>query len=290
MKGGDVVILYALKALHAAEMLENATVRVFMTGDEENPGLPTSESRRDVVAAAKESDVALSFEPGQGKIVLGRRGLSTWSLDVTGAQGHSASVFHKGGAGAVYEVARILDGFQRAYSAHPSITLNTGLLLGGTDVAYDAAKSAGTSMGKFNVIAKAATAKGDLRFLSDADREQAKSKMLEIAAASLPKTSATLTFDDTVPGWAVTDGNRKVLIAINATARDLGQSILEADDPAGRGFGDVNFVGPLVAGADGLGVSGDGFHAPDERMDARTLVPATQRAAVLIGRLLHTAN
>ena len=55
MKGGDVVILYALKALHGAGMLENTTVRVFMTGDEENPGLPTSESRRDIVAAAKES-------------------------------------------------------------------------------------------------------------------------------------------------------------------------------------------------------------------------------------------
>ncbi|MCM3877340.1 MAG: M20/M25/M40 family metallo-hydrolase [Thermoanaerobaculia bacterium] len=292
MKGGDVVILFALKALESAGMLEGATVRVFLTGDEENPGLPTSESRRDIVAVAKESDVAISFEPDTpgGTIVVGRRGLSTWSLDVTGAQGHSAYVLRpRSGAGAVYEASRILDGFRGAFSAG-NVTVNPGLVLGGTDVAYDTTKSAGTSAGKYNVVSKAVTVKGDLRALDEPEREAAKARMREIAAANLPKTSAKLEFDDIVPGWPITEGNRSVLKTIDTVSRALGQPPLTEADPVSRGFGDSNFVGGLLSAADGLGVKGDGIHSPGESLDPKSLGPATLRAALLIGRLLHPAN
>ncbi|MCM3875532.1 MAG: M20/M25/M40 family metallo-hydrolase [Thermoanaerobaculia bacterium] len=289
MKGGDVVILFALKALESAGMLEGAAVRVFLTGDEENPGLPTSESRRDIVAAAKESDVGLSFEPDTGKntIILGRRGLSTWSLDVTGAQGHSSNVLRPSrGAGAIYEASRILDGFRGAFS-EGNVTVNPGLFLGGTDVAYDATKSAGTSAGKYNVVSKTVTVKGDLRALEEPEREAAKARMREIAAASLPKTSAKLEFDDIVPPWPIAEGSRSVLKMVDAVSRALGQPALTEADPVGRGFGDANFVGGLLAVADGLGVKGHGTHSPDETLDPKSVGPATQRAAVLIGRLLH---
>jgi len=288
MKGGDVALLFALKALHGARLLEAATVRVFLTGDEENPGTPTEISRRDLVETARHSDVALGFEPDSGKIAIGRRGLSLWSLDVSGTQGHSANVLRgSGGAGAVYEASRILDGFRRAFSGHPSITVNPGIVLGGTDVAYDFERSAGSSAGKFNVVARAATAKGDLRFVSDAERDEAKSRMREIGAASLPKTSARLSFEDLVPGWPATDGNRAVLELIDAASRDLGQGKVEADDPGSRGFGDFNFIGALLSGADGLGVKGEGEHGPDETIDLTSLGPCTARAAVVISRLLR---
>ena len=290
MKGGDVVILYALKALQDARMLDRATVRVFLTGDEENPGVPTDISRRDIVDLARQSDVALSFEPmrAPGVVVIGRRGLSTWSLQVTGVQGHSAWVLRpRGGAGAIYEASRILDGFQAAYSGHPVITINPGLILGGTDVAYDAQHSSGSSAGKFNVVARAATAKGDLRFLSEAEREQAKAKMREIAAANLPKTSAQLSFKDLVPGWPVTDGNKTVLREVDAVSRDLGQGRVEAADSAEGGFGDFNFIASVINGVDGIGVIGQGLHSPAESMDLKSLGPATTRAAVVISRLVR---
>src|SRR5215469_8577857 len=287
MKGGDIAILYALKALHQARLLESATVRVLLTGDEESPGLPTTVSRRDLVEAARQSDVAFSFEPDSGKVVIGRRGLSTWSLQVTGVQGHSATVLRpKGGAGAVYETARILDEFRRIYSVHPSITVNPGLLLGGTGVSYDESRSAGAAAGKFNVVARSATVKGDLRFLSDADRDGAKARMREIAAANLPKTSSQIEFDDMVPGWPATEANRRLLAEVAAVSRALGLGTPEADDPVTRGFGDVNFVGG-VASVDGLGVKGEGFHGPDEDIDLRSLGPATSRAAVLIYRIVQ---
>jgi glutamate carboxypeptidase len=60
-----------------------------------------------------------------------------------------------------------------------------------------------------------------------------------------------------------------------------------ADDPASRGFGDVNFIGTSVPGADGLGVQGTGEHGPDEAIDLVSLAPCTARAAVVISRLLR---
>lgn len=289
MKGGGVVVLYALKALKEGGMLDGATVRLFFTGDEENPGTPTDESRRDLVEAARQSDVGLSFEPTlSGNVVTGRRGLSTWSLQVTGVQGHSSVVLRpKVGAGAIYEAARILDGFQAAFSGHPTVTINPGLFLGGTDVTYDGTTSSGASAGKFNVVAKTALVKGDLRALSDPDRENTKTRMRGIAAANLARTSAQLTFEDLVPGWPPSDGDKAVLRIVDAVSRDLDQGPLEAADPAGRGFGDFNFVSSRISGVDGLGVKGDAIHSPDEIVDLTSLGPSTARAAVLISRLLR---
>ncbi len=288
MKGGDVALLFALKALHEAGILKDATLRVFLTGDEENPGRPTEISRRELVETARQSDVALSFESDSGRIAIGRRGLSLWSLEVTGAQGHSAFVLRaRGGAGAIYEASRILDDFRRAFSAHPNITVNPGIVLGGTDVTHDADRSTGTAAGKFNVVARTVTAKGDLRFVSDAEREEAKTRMREIAAANLPGTTARLSVEDLVPGWPATDGSRAVLKLIDAASRDLGQGPVEADDPGSRGFGDFNFIGALLPGADGLGVKGEGEHSPEESIDLTSLGPCTARAAVVIARLLR---
>ena len=288
MKGGDVALLFALGALERARRLEGATVRVFLTGDEENPGSPLEVSRRELVEAARQSDVALSFESDSGRVAIGRRGLTLWSLEVTGAQGHSAYVLReRGGAGAIYEVARILDGFRKLGSAQPNVTVNTGLLLGGTNVSEDAERSAGAAGGKFNVIARTAVARGDLRFLSDAERDEAKARMREVAAANLPRTAARLTFEDRAPGWPATDGNRAVLNLIDEASRDLGQGPLGPDDPASRGFGDFNFIGAFIPGADGLGVKGDGEHSPDETIDLSSLGPCTARAAVVIARLLR---
>jgi len=287
MKGGDIAILYALKALDEARLLDGGTVRVFFTGDEESPGLPTSISRKDLAEVAQQSDVVFSFEPDSGKLVIGRRGLSTWSLQVSGLQGHSATVLRpKGGAGAVYEAARILDEFRRGYSGHPSITVNPGLVLGGTEVSYEQSRSAGNAAGKFNVVARSAMVRGDVRFLNDAEREGAKERMRQIAATNLPKTTAKLDFEDIAPGWPARDSNKALLADVDAVSRALGMGPVEADDPVSRGFGDVNFVGP-VASVDGLGVRGEGFHSPDENIDLSSLGPSTSRAAILVYRTLR---
>lgn len=76
MKGGDVVVIQALRALQRAGVLDNTRIAVLFTGDEENAGNPKSASRGDMLELAKRSDVALSFEAtmlaadGHGKSVV----------------------------------------------------------------------------------------------------------------------------------------------------------------------------------------------------------------------------
>ena len=61
MKGGDVIVLYALKALHVNGLLNDAQIMVAFTGDEESTGKPLDISRKDLIEAAKRSDIALGM-------------------------------------------------------------------------------------------------------------------------------------------------------------------------------------------------------------------------------------
>lgn len=71
MKGGDVIILLALKALNEAGALKGTTLRAVFTGDEERVGSPTEVARAALIDAARQSDVALAFE-GAAKDEQGR--------------------------------------------------------------------------------------------------------------------------------------------------------------------------------------------------------------------------
>ena len=94
MKGGDVIILYALKALQAAGALKDMNITIVFTGDEEHPGDPLSVTRKDLIDAARHSDIALAFEGGsRGDATTARRGASSWRVTATGRQAHSAGVF-----------------------------------------------------------------------------------------------------------------------------------------------------------------------------------------------------
>jgi glutamate carboxypeptidase len=113
IKGGDAVLIYALKALQANGALADTQIIVAMTGDEESIGSPLELSRRSLLEVGKRSDVALAFEGGiPGEATVARRGSSSWQLEITAVTGHSSGVFSAAlGSGAIYEAARILEGF-----------------------------------------------------------------------------------------------------------------------------------------------------------------------------------
>src|SRR5690348_7921501 len=64
MKGGDVILLYALRALNDAGMLAKMNVSIVYDGDEEEAGTPTSAARQALVDAASGARYALGFEDG----------------------------------------------------------------------------------------------------------------------------------------------------------------------------------------------------------------------------------
>lgn len=289
MKGGNVVVIAALRALQQAGALDDTTITVLFTGDEEEAGYPRDLSRRDMVELARRSDIALSFEAAIGKdgqpmATVGRRATASFDLDVTARQGHSMSVFGTNGFGAVYEAARILDGFRREV-VEPGLTFNPGVILGGTEVAFDEANATGTVAGKTNVIANRVTVRADLRYLDYAQRDRAQARMRAIVEQHLPGADAKIAFRDSYPPMAVTPGNLKLLARYSQASQDAGLGAVGMVPPESRGAGDIQFVAPLIDSLDGLGASGSGAHGPDERVDLKSLESSAIRAALLIYRL-----
>ena len=287
MKGGDVAILLALKALKAAGVLDELRVIVVMTGDEESAGRPLEVARKALVDAAKRSDVALAFEGGDARTAtIARRGASGWILTVKGRQAHSSAVFQRGvGYGAIYEAARILNAFRERLSRQPYLTFSPGTIVGGTDVVYDSAAVSGQVSGKTNIIPRQVVVQGDLRSLTRSQLDSARAIMRQIVADNLPGTSASISFEDGYPGMPPTDGGREILRVFDQVSQDLGYPAIEALPPERRGAGDISFVAELVAGLDGIGVDGFGSHSPEEGVYLPSIKMAAERAAVLMLRL-----
>jgi glutamate carboxypeptidase len=288
MKGGDVVILYALKAMKAAGTLDDTNIIVALIGDEESSGDPDSVSRRDLVEAAKRSQAILAFEGDAGKATVARRGSSSWILSVTGRQAHSSGVFSPGtGHGAIYEMSRILNEFRDSLSSEQYLTFNPGVVVGGADVKYDSASVSGSASSKINIVAPSAYAHGDLRFLTREQLLRARERMKEIVSRSLPQTSASISFYDGIPSMPPTPGNFGLLAVLDTVTRALGHGPTEALDPGLRGAGDISYVSQYAPSLDGLGVDGSRSHTPDETVNLRSIPRSTERAAVLINRLAH---
>ncbi|MSR02473.1 MAG: M20/M25/M40 family metallo-hydrolase [Gemmatimonadetes bacterium] len=292
MKGGNVAMILALQALKQAGALDQVQVIVVMTGDEESAGRPLSVSRKDLLDAARRSDVALAFEGGDARTAtIARRGASGWILTVRGRQGHSSAIFRDGsGYGAIFEAARILNEFRERLSKQPYLTFNPGTIVGGTDVSFDSTAVSGKAASKTNIIAKHLVVQGDLRSLTPGQLDSARTVMREIIANNLPGTTATISFEDGYPGMPPTDGNRAILAIFDRVSQDLGYPAIEALPPERRGAGDVSFVAPIIDAIDGLGVEGFGAHAPEEGVYLPSLKMAAERAAVLMFRLSRPAR
>jgi glutamate carboxypeptidase len=287
MKGGNVVIVEALAALRAVGALEELQITVIMTGDEESSGQPLSLARKALIDAADVADVALGFEDGDGDpatAVIARRGYTGWHLTVSGTPAHSSLIFRDEiGAGAVFEMARILDAFRRELAGEPYLTFNPGVALAGTSVTFDDNQSAGEAFGKDNVIAEHSLASGDLRTLTPEQLSAARSRMEAIVQRSLPGTSAEITFIEGYPPLAPTGGNRRLLSMYDRASRDLGFGRVTAVDPGKAGAADISFTAGRVAMAlDGLGLMGEGGHTVEETADLSTLPSQTKRAAILM--------
>jgi glutamate carboxypeptidase len=290
MKGGLVDMLFALKALEAADVLKQTEITIVLSGDEEAHGEPASISRRDMIAAAHHSDVALEFEgtPRQDGVFYGsvsRRSSITWHIKTTGETGHSSGIFSEGkGYGAIYELTRILDAF-RTQLPEPYLTYSVGMVLGGTNISVDATGDNGTATGKDNVIAPTAYASGDIRTLSNEQTERVEKKMEAIVARHLAKTRATIDFGEGYPAMAPTAESRALLGILNQVNASLGFGKMPELDPMKRGAGDISFVADLIPGLAGIGATGEGAHEPGETVDLSAQPINTKRDAILMYRL-----
>jgi glutamate carboxypeptidase len=271
MKGGDVVMIIALQALQAQGLLKDAAITAYFTGDEEHAGYPREVSRGDFIERAKKAEVALAFEGANGlrSVATARRGASGWKLEVNAKTGHSSGVFTPyAGYGAIYEAARIVNSFREQLSQEKYLT------------------SFGSTIGKTNIIAPNTVVIGDLRFLTEEQKNKARAVMSNIVNNNnLTGARAKITFQDGIPSMAPTEGNDRILNIISGVTVDMGLGTTVAGDPGSRGAGDISYIAAYVDCIDGLGASGKGAHAVGETINLNELPFLIKRAALTMHRL-----
>lgn len=290
MKGGDVIMIQALRALKENNLLKDMNIWVVMTGDEEYSGSPLALSKKALIDAAKWADIAIGFENGDGNPTtanISRRGSIKWELKTEGNPAHSSQIFREDvGAGAIFEASRILNAFYEELRSEEFLTFNPGMIIGGTTIEHDEVNKSGTAFGKDNVVSKEVVVSGDLRGLSPEQVERVKRKMQQIVSNNRPQTKATLTFYPGYPPMAPTDGNRELLSIYSELSEDLGQGKVVAVNPLKAGAADVSFTADYVDMAiDAVGMSGADDHTINETGYIPALLSQTQRAAILLYRL-----
>ncbi|WP_179349697.1 M20/M25/M40 family metallo-hydrolase [Winogradskyella pacifica] len=295
MKGGDVIIILAMQALHEAGLLDDMSIEIVMTGDEEKSGDPLELSKKALIDAAKRADIALGFENGDNNpktIVVSRRGSADWQLKVNGNPAHSSQIFTEAiGAGAIYETSRILNEFYVQLAKEKDLTFNPGFIIGGTRLQPDEDGTGGHAFGKTNVVSQDVIVRGDLRAVSLDQLVKAKATMERIVSENYPKTNAELTFSaGAYPPLAKTDGNVKLLGYYNTVSQDLGFGPVKAVNPRNAGAADISFTSEYVDMAiDGLGLTGGGDdHTINETGDLNTVATQAKITAVLMYRLVHS--
>jgi glutamate carboxypeptidase len=297
MKGGDVIIILAMKALKEAGVLDEMTIEIIMTGDEEKSGEPLELSKKDLIVGAKRADIALGFENGDNNpktIVVSRRGSTDWKLKVSGNPAHSSQIFTDDiGVGAIYETSRILNEFYMQLANEKDLTFNPGFIIGGTSLEVDKDETGGIAFGKNNVVAQQTIVHGDLRATSPEQLEKAQIIMSTIVSQNYPQTQAELTFgNDGYPPLALTDGNLQLLEYYNNVSQDLGFGPVKAVNPRNAGAADISFTSGYVDMAiDGLGLTGgSGDHTINETGNLNTIAIQAKITATLMYRLINMKN
>ncbi|MES3018966.1 MAG: M20/M25/M40 family metallo-hydrolase, partial [Bacteroidota bacterium] len=272
MKGGNVVMIGALRALSELGLLKNTSIIAYFTGDEESSGSPHYVARKDFIDRAKTTDIALGFEGAQGlnTVAVARRGIGGWVLNVEAKTGHSAGIFSDAaGFGAIYEAARIVNEFRTQLANEQYLTFNPGLMSGGSEIKIDRSAAKVEAVGKTNIISPSAYVSGDLRYISESQRERAREKMRTIVSQSLNGTKSRISFSDGLPAMEPTEGNYNLVKFLDGVSKDMGIGATKAGDPGSRGAGDISDIAKYVDSLDGMGASGGGSHKPGETINLK---------------------
>ncbi|KPB95297.1 Peptidase [Pseudomonas syringae pv. maculicola str. M6] len=220
------------------------------------------------------------------QLITERRGLSEWFLTSTGIDKHSATIFQpETGFGAMYESARVLDEIRQKLSNEQGLTINPGLILGGSTAVEDSASGQGTASGRKTTVARITSVHGDLRFSSEDQRASAETRMKDIASHPLPQTNSDLKIKAIMPVMVDRESNRQLLAAYSQVSQDLDGPALESAPSAERGGADISYVNKYVtASLDGLGAWGAGAHSENETIELGSLPVVTKRAAIFLSR------
>ena len=266
MKAGIAFFIFAMRVLAELGIPLKRRVALLMNSDEE-VGSPSSRALTE--AAAIGSAAVLVVEPGtglEGKLKTARKGVGDYEVRVKGRASH-AGVDFDAGASAVVELARQIERIA-AFTDHArGITVNPGVISGGT---------------RSNVVAAEARAEVDIRVLRLRDAASLDRKFRRLRPGD-KRCTIEVSGGMNRPPMERTRAGRALYRTAQEAAREIG---VEIDESLSGGGSDGNFTAALgVPTLDGLGAVGEGAHAPNESIVVNRIA---DRIALLAGLIAKT--
>ena len=262
MKGGLSLIVFALRALRDLGLEPEVAPFIFVNSDEE---VGSPDSRKHVQRLARVSNRAFVVEPAlgpSGLIKTARKGLGRFDIIVRGRAAH-AGLDPEAGASAIVELSHVIQSLDRLNDPAHGITVNVGLIGGGT---------------RPNVIAARATASVDVRVESLEDGRRIEEKVRGIRPVT-PDVTIEVTGGVRVAPLERTPRNVALWEQALRCGAELG---FELDHGLAGGGSDGNTTSLYTATLDGLGCVGDGAHADHEHI----VIDASLDRCALLARLM----
>lgn len=263
MKAGIAFFLFAAQALRELDIPAPSKVLLQVNSDEE---VGSDSSRPLTEKNAAKSKAVLVLEPGSGltgKLKTARKGVGDYTVTVRGRASH-AGVDFNAGASAIIELARQIDRIASFTNPERGLTVNPGVILGGT---------------RSNVVAAEARAEVDIRVMRLKDAPALDKKFRSLKPFDR-RCTIEVTGGLNRPPMERTAGVVRLFGRAQKLARELG---VEIEESMTGGGSDGNFTAALgVPTLDGIGAVGEGAHAPSESL----LVDRIADRTALIAKLL----
>ena len=273
MKGGIVVMIYALKALYEFGHLKNKHITVLLNSDEEMGSLG---SRPHIEALSKTHDFGLIFEGTyKNSHIHTRKGLGQIRLVTTGRASHAGGA-HKEGVSANREMAHKVIAIEDLTDYKSGTTLNVGMMRGGE---------------ARNTVPSCAEAHIDLRYTENKQAKATIQRVEHIAHKSYienkfikAQTKTEMESHLHRPAKPRTKKTEEMLSMYLGIEAANGRPV--SSGPSGGGTDGSIMQAAGLANLDTLGVDGLGAHSPRELAYKSSFVPRTQSVAVYMLRLL----
>lgn len=246
MKGTCALALLTLRACATLDLAPHRPVVLLLTCDEEDG---SATGRALVEEEARRAHSVLVLEPPAmgGRVKTARKGTGIFSLEAKGIAAHAGLEPEKG-ASAILEIARQIVRLKELSDPPRGVTINVGVVQGGTRV---------------NVVAAHAQAEIDLRYSRPEDAKRLEEAILHVKS-----------FDERVELIAKGGINRPPLerteqvASLYALARRVAAALdFDLGEASVGGASDGNFAAAMnVPILDGLGIEGDGAHAAHEHI------------------------
>ena len=264
MKGGDVVMLYALRNVLPKLDLRKYRICALLNPDEE---VGSPESHELILETAKQSFAALSFEPcdEKGRLTCARKGVTSVRISCKGIPGHSGGKYLECASAIQALCAQITKLYSLRDDAR-EISFNAGVIRGGTAE---------------NVVAEDAVCNCEFRYFDQSLKAPLMEQIREICAKEpVPRVTTTVEFGASHPAIDITEKSRKLLDLALSIAEKHGWSRYYQKT---GGAGDIAIAGLAGIGVlDGLGLMGTGMHRTDETAILESLPQQIELAGELI--------